>query len=120
LGIQCESELDWTSELAASDGNLEPVASSAHDPAILIYTSGTTGAPKGALLPQSALLGNLTGFVASQNWFPREGDVFWSPADWAWTGGLRDALLRSLYCGMPIGGCRGRFSTATALRLRQN
>jgi acetyl-CoA synthetase len=119
LGIQCDSELDWASELAASDGNLEPVATSAHDPAILIYTSGTTGAPKGALLPQSALLGNLTGFVASQNWFPREGDVFWSPADWAWTGGLMDALLPSLYFGMPIVGYRGRFSAETAFFLME-
>jgi acetyl-CoA synthetase len=119
LGIQCDSELDWASELAASDGNLEPAATSAHDPAILIYTSGTTGAPKGALLPQSALLGNLTGFVASQNWFPQEGDVFWSPADWAWTGGLMDALLPSLYFGMPIVGYRGRFSAETAFRLME-
>ncbi|WP_194713483.1 acyl-CoA synthetase [Noviherbaspirillum soli] len=119
LGIQCDSELDWASELADSDGNLEAVATGAHDPAILIYTSGTTGAPKGALLPQSALLGNLTGFVASQNWFPQQGDVFWSPADWAWTGGLMDALLPSLYFGMPIVGYRGRFSAETAFRLME-
>ena len=119
LGIDCNGELDWASELAASDGKLEPVATSAQDPAVLIYTSGTTGAPKGALLPQSALLGNLTGFVASQNWFPQEGDVFWSPADWAWTGGLMDALLPSLYFGMPIVGYRGRFSAGTAFRLME-
>lgn len=119
LGIECDGELDWTSELAASDGNLEAVPTSPHDPAILIYTSGTTGAPKGALLPQSALLGNLTGFVASQNWFPQQGDVFWSPADWAWTGGLMDALLPSLYFGMPIVGYRGRFSAETAFRLME-
>lgn len=119
LGMECDGELDWASELAASDGKLEPVATSAQDPAILIYTSGTTGAPKGALLPQSALLGNLTGFVASQNWFPQEGDVFWSPADWAWTGGLMDALLPSLYFGMPIVGYRGRFSAETAFRLME-
>ena len=119
LGIQCDGELDWASELAASDGNLDAVATAAHDPAILIYTSGTTGAPKGALLPQSALLGNLTGFVASQNWFPQQGDVFWSPADWAWTGGLMDALLPSLYFGMPIVGYRGRFSAETAFRLME-
>ena len=43
-----------------------------------------------------------SGFVASQNWFPRAGDVFWSPADWAWTGGLMDALLPTLYFGHPI------------------
>lgn len=89
----------------------------ADDPAILIYTSGTTGAPKGALLPHRALIGNLPGFVASQNWFPQDGDVFWSPADWAWTGGLMDALLPVLYFGRPIVGYRGRFSADVAFRL---
>lgn len=119
LGTGCDSELDWHAELAQSDGDIGAVATTASDPAILIYTSGTTGAPKGALLPQSALLGNLSGFVASQNWFPRDGDVFWSPADWAWTGGLMDALLPSLYFGMPIVGYRGRFSAETAFRLME-
>ena len=119
LGKDCASELDWDAELSQSDGTIGPVATTAADPAILIYTSGTTGAPKGALLPQSALLGNLTGFVASQNWFPQAGDVFWSPADWAWTGGLMDALLPALYFGMPIVGYRGRFSAETAFTLME-
>jgi acetyl-CoA synthetase len=119
LGVGCGSALDWDTELAQSDGIIKPVATRASDPAILIYTSGTTGAPKGALLPQSALIGNLPGFVASQNWFPQEGDVFWSPADWAWTGGLMDALLPTLYFGMPIVGYRGRFSAETAFRLME-
>ena len=52
-------------------------------PAVLIYTSGTTGPPKGALMPHRALIGNLPGFVCSQNWFaPRQDDEatsFWSP-----------------------------------------
>jgi acetyl-CoA synthetase len=93
------------------------VATRATDPAVLIYTSGTTGPPKGALMPHSALIGNLPGFVASQNWFPRPGDVFWSPADWAWTGGLMDALLPTLYFGFPIVGMRGRFAPDRALDL---
>ena len=78
----------------------------ADDAAVLIYTSGTTGPPKGALIPHRALIGNLTGFVCSQNWFGFDGvgnaqsnAVFWSPADWAWTGGLMDALLPTLYFG---------------------
>jgi acetyl-CoA synthetase len=101
------------------------VATKSGDPAVLIYTSGTTGNPKGALIPQRALLGNLTGFVASQNWFgfdpfdagkPSDA-VFWSPADWAWTGGLMDALLPTLYFGRPIVAWQGRFSAAKAFEL---
>ena len=99
----------------------------AEDPAVLIYTSGTTGNPKGALIPHRALIGNLSGFVCSQNWFgfdPRDASVpseavFWSPADWAWTGGLMDALLPSLYFGRPIVGYNGRFTPEVAFELLQ-
>src|SRR5512134_3848950 len=69
--------------------------------------------------PHSALIGNLPGFVASQNWFPQNGDVFWSPADWAWTGGLMDALLPSLYFGVPIVAFQGRFAPERAFELMQ-
>jgi acetyl-CoA synthetase len=97
------------------------------DPAVLIYTSGTTGNPKGALIPHRALIGNLTGFVCSQNWFgfdpwnaqQASHAVFWSPADWAWTGGLMDALLPSLFFGRPIVACSARFSPDLALDLLQ-
>jgi acetyl-CoA synthetase len=65
------------------------------------------------------LLGNITGFVASQNWFPQHEDVFWSPADWAWTGGLLDALLPTLYFGMPIVASRQRFSAEHAFKLME-
>jgi acetyl-CoA synthetase len=101
----------------------------AEDPAVLIYTSGTTGPPKGALIPHRALIGNLSGFVCSQNWFgfdpgnpaPHESDaVFWSPADWAWTGGLMDALLPTLYFGRPIVAWAGRFSPELAFGLMQH
>jgi acetyl-CoA synthetase len=100
----------------------------ATDPAVLIYTSGTTGPPKGALIPHQALIGNLSGFVCSQNWFgfdpqnhqSHESEaVFWSPADWAWTGGLMDALLPTLYFGRPIVAWAGRFSPELAFGLMQ-
>lgn len=119
LTIDCHGKktLDWRAALASSDTEFQPHKTRATAPAILIYTSGTTGSPKGALLPHCALIGNLTGFVASQNWFPQEGDVFWSPADWSWTGGLMDALLPTLYFGKPLIGYRGRFSAEMAFRL---
>ena len=98
----------------------------ADDPAVLIYTSGTTGSAKGALIPHRALLGNLSGFVASQNWFGFDGKtnfksnaVFWSPADWAWTGGLMDALLPTLYFGREIIAYNGRFSAEMAFEILQ-
>lgn len=114
-----EDLIDWHAGLAAASEAFTPAPTHATDPAILIYTSGTTGSPKGALIPQGALLGNLPGFVASQNWFPQQRDVFWSPADWAWTGGLMDALLPTLYFGHPIVASRARFSAEHAFRLME-
>ena len=113
--------------LMEASGLFTPVRTRADEPAVLIYTSGTTGNPKGALIPHRALIGNLTGFVCSQNWFGFDGKnntssdaVFWSPADWAWTGGLMDALLPTLYFGRIIVAYKGRFGPDTALELMRD
>lgn len=123
-------DVDGQAALAQPAPAVTMMDTAADDPAVLIYTSGTTGNPKGALIPHRALLGNLTGFLCSQNFLgfgpdqaldgsenPRAPSVFWSPADWAWTGGLMDALLPCLYFGRPIVACRQRFSPELALRL---
>jgi acetyl-CoA synthetase len=119
-----QADVDYETVLAAQQGAFTAVRTKAEDAAILIYTSGTTGPPKGALLAHRALLGNLPGFVCSQNWFGFDGQdnanshaVFWSPADWAWTGGLMDALLPTLYFGRPIVAYNGRFSPELAFDL---
>jgi acetyl-CoA synthetase len=107
----------WEALLEKAASRFTPVDTLAADPALLIYTSGTTGPPKGALMPQRVLLGNLPGFSYSHDVFPQAGDLFWSPADWAWTGGLMDALLPALYHGYPILGYRGRFDPEKAFHL---
>ncbi len=71
-------------------------------PALLIYTSGTTGPAKGATVAHRCFYGNLTGFELSHDFFGQKDDLFWTPADWAWTGGLVDALLPAWYYGKPI------------------
>jgi acetyl-CoA synthetase len=116
-GAAGRGSVDWWRALRTTHPAVVPVATLADDPACLIYTSGTTGPPKGALIPQRALIGNLTGFVCSQNWFPLASRAFWSPADWAWTGGLMDALLPTLYFGRPIVGFNGRFVPERAAEL---
>jgi acetyl-CoA synthetase len=121
------ADCDFGEMLDQFSTQFSPANTLSDDPAILIYTSGTTGNPKGALLAHRALIGNLSGFVASQNWFGFDPSVdtssqstqavFWSPADWAWTGGLMDALLPTLYFGRPIVAYNGRFSPQMALDL---
>jgi len=108
---------DWDALLARASRRFQCVDTAADDPALIIYTSGTTGNPKGALMAQRTLLGNLSGFSCSHDFFPQTNDLFWSPADWAWTGGLFDALLPTWNCGMPILGYRGRFDPEKAFWL---
>jgi acetyl-CoA synthetase len=105
---------------AAALAEAEPWAAhertKAEDPALIIYTSGTTGAPKGAVHAHRVLLGHLPGVTMPHAGFPQEGDRFWTPADWAWIGGLLDVLLPSLYHGVPVvAGPGGKFEPLEAV-----
>ena len=94
--------LDWTTLLERSSDAFQPAPTLADDPALIIFTSGTTGQPKGALHAHRVLLGHLPGVELPQEFFPEKGDRFWTPADWAWIGGLIDVLLPSLHHGVPV------------------
>jgi len=94
--------------------DFDAVDTRADDPAILIYTSGTTGNPKGALLPHRALPGHLPGVEMSHNFLPQDGDRIWTPADWAWIGGLLDVLMPGLHHGICVVACRFEKFTAEA------
>lgn len=86
---------------AASDSH-GAVDTAADDPAFIAYTSGTTGPPKGALHAHRVLLGHLPGIGLVHDFAPRPGDRFWTPADWAWMGGLCNTLLPALHWGVPV------------------
>ena len=106
------------------------------DPAVLIYTSGTTGSPKGALHGHRVLTGHLPGVALSHDLLGQTGDCLWTPADWAWIGGLFDVLMPGLALRVPVvaarmqkfsaqeasgviarGGVRNVFFPPTALRM---
>jgi len=80
----------------------QPANTRAGDPALIIYTSGTTGQPKGALHAHRTLLGHLPGVEMSHNFFPQPGDRIWTPADWAWIGGLYDVLMPAWHHGVAV------------------
>lgn len=127
----------WIADEVGVDGPDVPFAdTAAEDPAVLIYTSGTTGSPKGALHGHRVLTGHLPGVAMSHDHLGQPGDCLWTPADWAWIGGLFDVLMPGLALGVPVvaarmakfkvdscqllvvqGGVRNVFFPPTALRM---
>jgi acetyl-CoA synthetase len=128
---------DWqVSEVGVAGDPVPFKDTQADDPAVLIYTSGTTGSPKGALHGHRVLTGHLPGVAMSHDLLGQPGDCLWTPADWAWIGGLFDVLMPGLALGVPVvaarmpkftpegcadivarGGARNVFFPPTALRM---
>ena len=109
---------DFHAGLARASEAFQPLDTAADDPAVIIYTSGTTGNPKGALHAHRVLLGHLPVVELTQEFLPQADDLFWTPADWAWIGGLFDVLMPAWHHGVPVLACRMRkFDAAAALEL---
>jgi acetyl-CoA synthetase len=101
------AEAVMVDQVSLSGGEAVPFAETTPDtPAILIYTSGTTGSPKGALHAHRVLTGHLPGVAISHDHLGQPGDCLWTPADWAWIGGLFDVLMPGLALGVPVVAAR--------------
>ena len=113
-----EGALSFHEIIAQTSEQFEPVKTKADDPALIIYTSGTTGPPKGALHAHRVLLGHIPGLQIHHEFIPQPGDIAWTPADWAWAGGLLNILMPCLYLGVPVVfGTMHRFDPDQAFQL---
>ncbi len=113
-----DGALDLHALLAQAADRFPAVDTDAEEPALIIYTSGTTGQPKGALHAQRVLIGHLPGVEYPHDGFPQPGDRFWTPADWAWIGGLFDVVMPAWHHGICVLAHRPRkFDPAEAMRL---
>ncbi|WP_411278062.1 AMP-binding protein [Gaiella sp.] len=135
-GVLIDVDHDLEPLLAAASPDFTAAPTTPDTPALLVYTSGTTGPPKGALHGHRVLAGHMPGFELSHDFFPQPGDRIWTPADWAWIGGLYDVVMPALAHGVPVvafrtprfdpeqgfdvianAGIRNVFMPATALRM---
>ncbi len=101
-----DGALGFDETLARASADFTARDTSSDDPALMVYTSGTTGSPKGALHAHRVLLGHLPGIEFPHEFLPLPGDRFWTPADWAWAGGLLNVLLPGLHYGVPVVAAR--------------
>ena len=99
---------DFWGALGRASDTFRPVETVADDPGLIIYTSGTTGNPKGALHAHRCLLGHLPGVEMFHNFLGQPGDLMWTPADWAWIGGLMNTLMCAWHHGVPVIAHRAR------------
>jgi acetyl-CoA synthetase len=94
--------IGFRSMIEGRSGMFDIVESGPDTPALMIYTSGTTGPPKGALHGHRVLAGHIPGFQLAHDYLPQPDDKIWTPSDWAWAGGLLNALLPALMLGVPV------------------
>jgi len=122
-GVAILDGLDGVAPLVPEEVDLpetvfDTVATGPEDPAVLIYTSGTTGSPKGALHGHRVLTGHLPGVEMSHDLLGQAGDCLWTPADWAWIGGLFDVLMPGLALGVPVVAARlPKFTPEDCIRI---
>ncbi|MEM9524091.1 MAG: AMP-binding protein [Pseudomonadota bacterium] len=118
VGNAPDGTVDFNAALAAAPDGVVGKDTAAAAPAVMIYTSGTTGEPKGVLHAHRFLFGHLTAMEITHDGFPREGEVGWTPADWAWIGGLMDMAMPCLYYGLTqVCGRMRKFDPAAAFEL---
>jgi acetyl-CoA synthetase len=111
---------DFHRLVADTPAYFDAEATGPDDPAMMIFTSGTTGPPKGALHGHRVLLGHIPGVQMPHEFLPQPDDLLWTPADWAWAGGLLNVLLPGLYLGVPVvAGRFERFDPELALGLME-
>jgi acetyl-CoA synthetase len=101
-GEKPEGVFDFWTLIEKGSSDFKAVKTKANDPALIIYTSGTTGPPKGAVHPHKSVLTHLPCIELAYNLFPKKDDFFWTPAPWAWVGGLLDGIIPTLHHGVPI------------------
>ncbi len=109
---------DFWRAMGKARDSFEIVDTTSEDPSFICFTSGTTGNPKGALHAHRSLTGHMPAVEFFHDFLPEPGDLMWTPADWAWIGGLMNCLMGAWYHGVPVLAYRAKkYDPENALRL---
>ena len=101
-GLAGDGVLPFIETLERASDQFQTLMVPLDTPAMINYTSGTTGWPKGTLQGHRIVFGHIPGLEVLFDFYPQAGDRMWSPADWAWLGGIGNMLLGGWFHGTPL------------------
>lgn len=105
LALQADNVMAWTGLLARQSDSISVPLTRAQQPALLVWPHRPSSAypPQTAyLMAHQALIGNLPGFVAANNWFPKDATGMVTTWSLLSETGLLGTILPSLYFGVGV------------------
>jgi acetyl-CoA synthetase len=102
-GDEPEDCLAYEQILGEHSSEYEAVDAGRDAESVMVYTSGSTGDPKGVVHTHGSWAGFSIGPYMFFELDVVQGSVLWTPADWAWFGGLT-ILTSGWHYGRPVVG----------------
>ena len=101
-GVAIDVDRDLDALLAAASPDFTAAATTpGHARAARLHLRARPGRRRARCTATASWPATCPGFELSHDFFPQPGDRIWTPADWAWIGGLYDVVMPGLAHGVP-------------------